>query len=257
MTFEPTTIILAILAGLAAGVINTFAGNGSAITLGVLTEFFGLPVNVANGTNRVGILMQGVSSSYSFIKNDKLDLMTSRWPIVVSFIGAICGVILVLQLDNDFFFKIYRYLLVLMLFVILINPKRWFNETREMTQYKPYTLPLFFLVGFYGGFIQMGMGVFFLISTVVIMKYNFVRANALKTFIVASYTIVVISIFHYKGLVDWRIGGTIGIGQATGGYLAAEFLSKYPRSQYWAYAVLLIMIVIVILSTYDIVDLSL
>ena len=103
----------------------------------------------------------------------------------------------------------------------------------------------------------MGMGVFFLISTVVIMKYNFVRANALKTFIVASYTIVVIAIFHFNGLVDWRIGGTIGVGQATGGYLAAEFLSKYPKSQYWAYGVLVIMIVLVILSTYDIVDLSL
>ncbi len=257
MTFEPTTIILAILAGLAAGIINTFAGNGSAISLGVLTEFFGLPVNVANGTNRVGIMMQGATSTFSFVKNDKLDISASKWPIAAAFIGAICGVLLVLQLDNDFFYKIYRYLLVVMLLVILINPKRWFNESNQPPLHKPYTLPLFFAVGFYGGFIQMGMGVFFLIATVVIMKYNFVRANALKTFIVASYTVVVIFIFHFNGLVDWRIGGTIGIGQATGGYLAAEFLSKYPKSQYWAYAVLVIMIVLVILSTYDIVDLSL
>jgi len=257
MQFEPATIAIAILVGLAAGVINTFAGNGSAMTLGMLTEFFGLPVSVANGTNRVGTMMQGLSSTYSFAKNNKINLKTSKWPIIISFIGAIAGVIMVLQLDNDFFYKIYRYLLVFMLLVILINPKRWFNTPENLPLDKPYALPLFFALGFYGGFIQMGMGVLFLVATVVILRYNFIRANALKTVIVASYTVVVLAIFHFNGLVDWKVGLIIGVGQAIGGYVAAEFLSKYPKSQYWAYGILVIMVILVILSTFDIVDLSL
>lgn len=257
MQFDLSTLTITILVGLAAGIINTFAGNGSALTLGLLTESIGLPVNLANGTNRVGIMMQGITSSYSFIKNDKIDFQESKWPILVSFVGAIIGVILVLRLDNDFFYVIYRYLLVIMLLFILINPKRWFNQHDPQLINKPYALPIFFFLGLYGGFIQMGMGLLFLVSTVVILRYNFIRANALKTIIVASYTIVVLLIFHFNGLIDWKIGATIGIGQAIGGYIAAEFLSKYPKSQYFAYAFLIIMVVLVILSTFDILDLSL
>ena len=49
-------MIIAVAGAFAAGVINALAGNGSVITLTILTELIGLPGNVANGTNRVGVL---------------------------------------------------------------------------------------------------------------------------------------------------------------------------------------------------------
>ena len=48
-----------LLAGLAAGIINTLAGGGSLLTLPVLI-FMGLPPYVANGTNRIGIVIQAL-----------------------------------------------------------------------------------------------------------------------------------------------------------------------------------------------------
>ncbi|HPX06839.1 MAG TPA: sulfite exporter TauE/SafE family protein, partial [Tenuifilaceae bacterium] len=51
--------ILMIAAGTAAGFINTLAGSGSLLTLPLLI-FLGLPANVANGTNRIGILLQSI-----------------------------------------------------------------------------------------------------------------------------------------------------------------------------------------------------
>jgi uncharacterized membrane protein YfcA len=58
---------IAVLGGFVAGIINTLAGNGSAITLSILTEVIGLPGNLANGTNRVGVLMQGIAGTLSLI----------------------------------------------------------------------------------------------------------------------------------------------------------------------------------------------
>ena len=58
--------LIAILGGAFAGVINTLAGNGSAITLTILTELIGLPGNLANGTNRVGIFTQSLFGVWAF-----------------------------------------------------------------------------------------------------------------------------------------------------------------------------------------------
>jgi len=54
-----------IAAGLFAGFVNTLAGSGSLITLPLLM-FLGLPANIANGTNRIGVFVQSLVSSISF-----------------------------------------------------------------------------------------------------------------------------------------------------------------------------------------------
>ena len=152
---------VAIFGGFLAGIINTLAGNGSAITLSILTEMLGLPGNMANGTNRVGILAQGISSTYAFHKNKKLDISRGKDIIILTFIGAIIGVIAAISVSNEQFKFVFKFLMVLMFFVILIKPSRWFKET-DLTYNLPkiISIPVFLILGFYGGFIQMGMGVF-------------------------------------------------------------------------------------------------
>ena len=247
------TIIIAILGGLVAGFINTLAGNGSAITLSILTEVIGLPPNLANGTNRVGVLFQGIASTTSFVKNDRIDFQKSRYLLILAIIGAIVGVVAAVNISNEGFKLVFRYLLILMLFVVLIKPQRWLIEDSSDTNLNPWiSIPSFLLLGFYGGFIQMGMGVIFLVVTVIIMRFNLIDANALKTFIVTIYTILVVAIFQVYGLIDWKVGLVIAIGQAIGGYYTAEFASKYPRSEIWAYRILIVVIFLAILSTFGV-----
>jgi len=245
-------ITIAIAGGFVAGIINTLAGNGSAITLSILTEVIGLPGNLANGTNRVGILFQSIASTFSFTKNKKLDVTRSKFIIGVTIIGAVAGVVTAVNVSNEAFKSVFKILIVLMLFVILVKPKRWFIAT-DLEQSLPIyiSIPLFLCLGFYGGFIQMGMGVFFLASMVLIAKYNIIEANAVKIAVVTIYTFLVVAIFHWKGLIDWKIGGIIAIGQASGGYLAAQFASKYPRADIWAYRLLVTIIIVVILKTFN------
>ena len=61
-------LILAVIGvGFVAGFINILAGSGSLLTLPLLM-FLGLPANVANGTNRIAILLQIVIGITSFKK---------------------------------------------------------------------------------------------------------------------------------------------------------------------------------------------
>ena len=244
---------IAIGGGFLAGIINTLAGNGSAITLSILTELIGLPGNMANGTNRVGIMAQGISSTFSFYKNKKLNFQRGKDVIVFTFIGAIVGVITAINVSSEQFMVVFKFLMLIMFFVILIKPSRWFIET-DMDYNLPWYLgiPIFLALGFYGGFIQMGMGIFFLGVMVLVARFNLIEANAIKIFVVFLYTIVVLSIFQWKGLVDWKYGLIIAIGQVAGGYLSAEFASKYKNAQKWAYGLLIVIVVTVLLKLFGV-----
>ena len=251
---EILTISIAVIGGFVAGVINTLAGNGSVITLSILTEVMGLPGNIANATNRVGIMFQGFASSAGFIKNKKYTAVkNAKLYVVVATIGAIIGVFVAMKISNDQFKAVFRYLLLLMLILVLVNPKRWLIKNSDKAIQNLYiALPAFFLLGIYGGFIQMGMGVFFLAISVLLMKINLIDANALKTFIIALYTIIVVIIFHWNGMIDWKIGLTVAAGQASGGYLAADISSRYPNAEVWAYRLLIIVIILAVISAFDI-----
>lgn len=238
---------IAIVGAMFAGGINTLAGNGSAITLTILTEVLGLPPNMANGTNRIGVFTQCTATSWVFYKNGKLNLSSTKKYVYPIFIGAIAGAILALNVSNEQFRAVFRFMMVFMLVAVLVKPKRWLRKTDA--DYKPTWYiywPLLLALGFYGGFIQMGMGVFFLIIMVLGMRLNIIEGNALKSFVIALYTLVIIFLFHYQGLIDWKLGGIMAIGQTIGGYLTARFASKSKWADQIAYYVLIVVLILAV-----------
>lgn len=252
MELEFYHYLIIIIGSAIAGFINTLAGNGSAITLTILTEILQLPGNMANATNRVGIVFQSSASTYAFHNNGKLDLKRNWQPILFISIGAIMGILLAIWVSNEQFKQVFRFMMVFMLFAILIKPKRWLQKTDTDKKMNPWIgIPLFLTLGFYGGFIQMGMGVMFLIIMVLVAKNNIIDANVLKSFIVALYTIAAVTIFHWQGLIDWKIGGLMAIGQTAGGWWTAQFASKYPSADIWAYRVLIVVVIGAILNMFS------
>ncbi len=244
-------ITIAIVGGLVAGFINTLAGNGSAITLTILIEVLGLPPSVANATNRVGIMAQSVTGTWAFHKEGKLLLKRNLKYVIPIVVGSIAGALLAANVSNEQFRSVFKFLMVIMLGVILVKPKRWIRET-EMVNVLPLyiVIPVFLGIGFYAGFIQMGMGVIYLAVMVLLAKVNIMESNALKVFTTGVLTIFALSIFHYKGLVDWKIGAIVAIGQATGGYLTATYVSRFEKADQVAYWVLVVIVVTAVIRLF-------
>ncbi len=254
MDLELYQYVIIIVGSFIAGVINTLAGNGSAITLSILTEVIGLPGNIANGSNRVGVISQGSVSSYVFYKNGKLDLARNSQLIIFITLGAIIGVYVATVVSNEVFREVFKYLLIVMLLVVLINPKRWLIETQIDHNIPAWiSIPIYLAVGFYGGFIQMGMGVIFLAVLVLVLRQNIIEANAIKAFTVFFYTVFVLGYFHYRGLVDWKAGALLAVGQTLGGYLTANYASKYKGVEVWAYRLLVVIIVFMLLKMFGVI----
>lgn len=243
--------LIAIIGAALAGMINTLAGNGSAITLTILTEILGLPGNLANGTNRIGVFAQTAGATVAFHKNGKLDLRRNRLSISLITFGAAVGVLVATQVSNAQFKTVFSYLMVVMLFVIIVNPKRWLRETDAGHQPSHWiAVPAFLLLGFYGGFIQMGMGIFFLAVMVLGARYSLLDANVIKSFVVGLYTIVVIVIFQLNGLIDWKIGALMAVGQTAGGWLTAHYASNSPKANVWAHRLLVVIVIVAIVKLF-------
>ena len=244
-------ISIALVGGLIAGVINVLAGNGSAITLLILTELLGLPPNVANGSNRLGVFSGSATAAGIFYNKGQLKVFSNFHIVLPAFIGAAIGVWTATQVSNEQFLWVFKIMLVVMLLVILINPKRWLIKTDIAKKVSPFLLwPLFLGIGFYGGFIQMGMGIIFLAAMVLGAKYSIIDANVIKTWIVSLYTLLCIVIFQYKGLISWPEGLVLAIGQSVGGIIAANFAVSHPKANLWAYRLLVVIVLWAILRLF-------
>lgn len=242
---------VAIIGGFAAGFINTLAGNGSAITLTILMEVMGLPPNVANASNRVGIMSQSLVSTWIFHKKAKIDWPGNRWHILVVFLGAMVGLLLARYISNEGFRMVYGFLMLAMLVVVLANPKRWIQPKPQTRPLPAWLLGLgFFLLGIYGGFIQMGMGVIFLAFTVLVARMDLVRSNALKIAVVGAYTWVVLLVFAWQGWVDWQAGGLIAIGQVCGAWVCSRFAATHPLANVVAHRVLVAVVLFAVAKVF-------
>ncbi len=238
---------LTILAGFIAGFINTLAGSGSLVTLPLLI-FMGLPATIANGTNRVGILLQNVVGLNSFRRRNVLDSRGVIFLGIPAVLGSILGAQIAVKLNDEIMELVIGIIMVIMLFVILLRPNRWLKGELTEIKNRPTLLHLiiFFLIGIYGGFIQAGVGIFLLAGLVLAVGYDLVRANAVKVGIILFFTISALIVFVLNDQVNWSIGLILAIGNMVGAWIGAKVAVE--RGAVW---VRRFLIAIVIISALD------
>ena len=158
---------LLILAGIAAGFVNMLAGNGSLITLPALL-FIGLPANVANTTNRVGVTLQNVVGTAGFYRQGKLDVRGALLLSIPTVVGSILGARITVDIDEAVFRKVLAVAILVMLVIMLVKPERWITGKVHAHggRLSVVQVLVFFAIGVYGGFLQAGVGIFLLAALV-------------------------------------------------------------------------------------------
>ncbi len=245
-------MVLALIGtGLAAGFINTTAGGGSMLSLPLLM-FIGLPANVANGTNRIAILLQNVIGVNTFRQKKVLDIKSDYRLAIPAVAGSVIGALFAVQIDVELLKKVIAGLMVVMFFVVVLKPDVWVKDRAGEVNPKPTAIQyvIFFFIGLYGGFIQLGVGFFLLAGLVLGGGYNLVKANAVKVLIVLIYTIFSLGIFIYNKQVDIVAGLILAAGNMAGAWLGVHFSVK-GGARYVRY-VLILALVIVILNLFGV-----
>ncbi|MFZ4399334.1 MAG: sulfite exporter TauE/SafE family protein [Bacteroidales bacterium] len=239
-------VIALIISGLLVGFINTLAGGGTIISIS-LFMFLGLPAGVANGTNRIAIILQTLTSSANFKRQKVLDSRKGLILGIPTVIGSLIGAEIAVDINENIFKKAIAIIMLVMMVFIVYKPQQWLNGQQHLVEKKTSFLQyiIFFLIGLYGGFIHVGVGYFILAGLVLGSGYDLVKANALKVFIVLLYAPFTLLVFVYNKQINYEYGLIHAVGNIIGAYIASRFAVSWGAN----FVRWIIIIIILITST--------
>ncbi|MFT5692230.1 MAG: putative membrane protein YfcA [Oceanicoccus sp.] len=211
--------------GLVAGVINTLAGGGSNLTLPALM-IMGMPADIANGTNRVGVVMQSLVSGLGFKKHGKLPVDDLGPIMLPTLIGGVLGAIAASFAPAGVLKPLLLAAMISMTLVMLLRPGV-ISVPEGTRPFKMNERPLAWLwlgiAGFYGGFVQAGVGFILITALAGTLRYDLVRTNALKVVCSFAFTLVALGIFAWQDQIRWLPGLILACGTMTGAHFAVKF----------------------------------
>ncbi|HHC80831.1 MAG TPA: sulfite exporter TauE/SafE family protein [Flavobacteriia bacterium] len=216
-----------ILIGFIAGCINVISGGGSLLTLPILI-FFGLPPSVANGTNRIAIIIQNIFAVKGFKSKGVATFPFSTYVAISATAGAILGASIAIDIKGELFNRILAVIMVVIVIYMVIKPKTGNQQLLERITGKHLwiSIIIFFFIGIYGGFIQAGVGFLILLALSGINRLSLVKSNAIKVFVALVYSVFALAIFVYNDKINWMYGLILSLGNAAGGWFMSRWSVK-------------------------------
>jgi uncharacterized membrane protein YfcA len=236
VTFLEMAAVL--LAGVAAGAINTVVGSGTLITFPTLLAI-GVPPVTANVSNTLGLVPGSLSGAVGYRRElsgqrDRLFRLGSA-----SILGGVTGAVLLLVLPADAFQAIVPVLIGLGLLLVVLQPAISRRvaaraEARGITRPAHGALWVWVLVygaGVYGGYFGAAQGVLLVAILGVGLTETMQRNNATKNVLALLVNLVAAIVFIFVAEIDWAVAGLIAVGSVIGGQIGATVGRRLPS---WA-----------------------
>lgn len=215
-------IVLLVASGILVGIINTLAGGGTILTISIFSAM-GLPITMANGTNRIAVVLQNLTASLTFIRKRMLDVKAGLLLSIPTIIGNIAGSMLATQLDEKIFKICMGIVLAVILIYMIFDRHRTPSHGGHALKLNFWHYIWFFLIGFYGGYIYIGLGYVVLAVTIWTLHLDIVTANILKGFVIFVSSPFSMLVFMYNDQVDYAYGLLHGLGNIFGAFLASHY----------------------------------
>lgn len=213
----------------------------------------GLTAAEANGTNRIGVVVQNVGAIAGYAKSGLVD--RSAWMLAIpTAAGAVVGSWVAVNLSEH-----ALRLAMLLVFVgtaasVLFRPRPAASPSDSTLASRPahdgsppsphasrlsagrrthaswlaargsrLAAPAaMFAIGIYSGFIQIAVGLVLLAVLPRLLGIGLVRSNAVKVVVIFASQLVSVALFSAFGKIDFLLGGTLAVGHLIGGYVGAR-----------------------------------
>ncbi|MEO8907243.1 MAG: sulfite exporter TauE/SafE family protein [Microbacteriaceae bacterium] len=230
-------VVVLLVAGTAAGTINTVVGSGSLITFPALLAL-GYPPVIANVTNNIGVFPGGVSGAFAYRRELKGQWRALLPLAAFSFTGGLAGAILLLILPASAFDAIVPVLIIVACVLVIASPwlKRWASSRQADAHATPGQRVALRsgagLTGVYGGYFGAAQGVILLALLSILLPGDLNKANAYKNVLAAMANGAAAVVFVFTGKIDWLAALIIAIGAIAGGQIGATIGRRLPALVY-------------------------
>ena len=224
--FSDTVFILAVVAFF-AGLVDAIAGGGGLLTLPSLLAA-GIPPELALGTNKGQSVWGSGAALRSFWRRGLVDRARARWLFPAGFVGALCGVEMVLHIDKTLLRPVVLGLLLVAAgSIALYRPPTAGSAPRPpLARAKFWALMIALSVGFYDGFFGPGTGTFLIVLMVALLRDDLLQATANAKVVNFASNLASVLWFAHAGMVLWHIALPMAVGQLAGGTLGARIAVK-------------------------------
>ncbi|MGI8900180.1 MAG: sulfite exporter TauE/SafE family protein [Nocardioides sp.] len=224
-----------LLAGVAAGTINTVVGSGTLITFPTLLAM-GIPPVTANVSNNVGLVPGSLSGAIGY----RRELSGQRDRLLrlgaASLLGGAAGAVLLLVLPAAAFDAIVPVLILLGCVLVVVQPwvsRRMAERAQARGTERPehgaaWVWLLVMAAGVYGGYFGAAQGVLLMAILGLGLQESLQRNNATKNVLALLVNFVAAVIFLFMADIDWRAAGLIAAGAVVGGQIGASVGRRLP-----------------------------
>lgn len=227
-------MVVILVAGVAAGTINTVVGSGTLITFPTLLAF-GVPPVTANVSNTVGLVPGSLSGAVGY----RAELAGQRPRLVrlgsAALVGGTAGAVLLLWLPSAAFDAVVPVLIGLGVLLVVIGPttSRRVAARAEARGGLPehgawWVWPAVALAGVYGGYFGAAQGVLLVAILGIGVADSLQRHNATKNVLALLVNGIAAAVFIVVADVDWTVAGLIAAGSIVGGQLGATVGRRLP-----------------------------
>jgi hypothetical protein len=187
-----------------------------------LLVLLGLPGGIANGTNRIGVLLQSGVAAWRFRALGVGGLREAVPVLLPVAAGSLLGAWGISQVSDAWFERAFGVVMLLLL-VPLLREATMARRVRALTPSRlgPRWALVFFAIGLYGGAFQAGVGIplLFALSHA---GFDLVRGNAVKVIVNAVLTATAVPVFILAGQVAWGPAAIVALGYSAGAVLGAR-----------------------------------
>lgn len=220
-----STLLLLFVAAFLAGFVDSIAGGGGLITIPAML-IAGIPPLQTLGTNKLQSMFGAASATIAYARKGHVDLRSQLPMAAMSGLGGAVGAMLATVVPGDVLRALMPFLLVAIALYFALKPN--LSDVDRHQRMTPFLFGLSFvpLIGFYDGVFGPGTGSFFMLAFVSLAGFGMLKATAHTKLLNLSSNLGAFLVFLASGVVLWKVGLLMGLGQFLGAQAGSKLAMK-------------------------------